>query len=193
MEVPAAGGGERRAKITLFAGRHSASGRKPESLKKRSQPISRVLSWAIIHLGCASPRTSSDLPGSHVWATRAAQIRRPVPPAPLFGLAPGGVCRAAECCHRRGALLPHPFTLTGPLCRGLRRFAFCCTFRGLAPPRRYLAPCPGSPDFPPRLRAAIAWLTPARMVRAGHAGSKGKLAFVRSGRPSNRGFGSRPD
>src|SRR6478735_5218368 len=29
----------------------------------------------------------------------------------LFGLAPGGVCRAVECCHRRGALLPHHFTL----------------------------------------------------------------------------------
>ena len=86
------------------------------------------------------------------------------PPAPLFGLAPGGVCRATECCHRRGALLPHPFTLTGPTTevRGLRRFAFCCTFRGLAPPRRYLAPCPWSPDFPPRLRAAVVWPTPAR-------------------------------
>jgi len=30
----------------------------------------------------------------------------------LFGLAPGGVCHAAMCCHRRGALLPHRFTLT---------------------------------------------------------------------------------
>ena len=29
----------------------------------------------------------------------------------LFGLAPGGVCRAAACCHWRGALLPHHFTL----------------------------------------------------------------------------------
>src|SRR5262245_57184171 len=29
----------------------------------------------------------------------------------LFGLAPGGVCRAAKCCHPRGALLPHRFTL----------------------------------------------------------------------------------
>src|SRR3954471_7144827 len=29
----------------------------------------------------------------------------------LFGLAPGGVCRAARCCHPRGALLPHRFTL----------------------------------------------------------------------------------
>jgi len=31
--------------------------------------------------------------------------------APLFGLAPGGVYRAAACCHLRGALLPHLFTL----------------------------------------------------------------------------------
>ena len=32
--------------------------------RERSRPISRVLSRAIIHLGYASPRTSSDLPGS---------------------------------------------------------------------------------------------------------------------------------
>jgi hypothetical protein len=32
--------------------------------RKRSRPISRVLSRAIIHLGYASPHTSSDLPGS---------------------------------------------------------------------------------------------------------------------------------
>ena len=32
---------------------------------------------------------------------------------PLFGLAPGGVCRAASCYQLRGALLPHLFTLTG--------------------------------------------------------------------------------
>src|SRR4249920_3424901 len=37
----------------------------------------------------------------------------------LFGLAPGGVCRAAECCHRRGALLPHRFTLTGVIADAL--------------------------------------------------------------------------
>ena len=131
--------------------------------KERSRPISRVLSRAIIHLGYASPRISSDLPGSlcgpHVRSDLAIGLR-----ASLFGLAPGGVCRAVECYHRRGALLPHPFTLTGPTFAGLGRFAFCCTFRGLTSPRRYLAPCPRSPDFPPRLRAAIAWPTPARMV-----------------------------
>ncbi len=30
---------------------------------------------------------------------------------------------------------------------GLGRFAFCCTFRGLAPPRRYLAPRPPEPGL----------------------------------------------
>ena len=33
----------------------------------------------------------------------------------LFGLAPGGVCHATKCCHWRGALLPHRFTLTSAI------------------------------------------------------------------------------
>ena len=80
----------------------------------------------------------------------------PIWPCSRWGLP----CR--RCCHRRGALLPHRFTLTGARCRALRRFTFCCTFRGLAPPRRYLAPCPRSPDFPPHFarNAAIARPTP---------------------------------
>ena len=40
------------------------SGSSVATQKERSWPISRVLSWTIIHLGYASPRTSSDLPGS---------------------------------------------------------------------------------------------------------------------------------
>jgi hypothetical protein len=67
-----------------------------------SRPISRVLSWTIIHLGLPSPAASSNLPES----TAGHGI------AFLFGLAPGGVYLAAECCHLRGALLPHHFTLT---------------------------------------------------------------------------------
>lgn len=52
--------------------------------ERRSRPISRVLSWAAIPLDPASPQDSSNQPGSD--AGRAI--------APLFGLAPGGVCRA---------------------------------------------------------------------------------------------------
>ncbi len=48
---------------------------------KKSRPISRVLSWTIIHLGCISLCTSSDLPGNSAGRTIVS----------LFGLAPGGV------------------------------------------------------------------------------------------------------
>jgi hypothetical protein len=53
----------------------------------------------------------------------------------------------------------------------LRRFAFCCTFRGLAPPRRYLAPHPPEPGLssPPikayaSMEAAIAQPTSQGIV-----------------------------
>ena len=81
---------------------------------KGSRPISRVLSRTIIHLGPLSPAASSDLPGS----PRGRRFRNPEgypsrsTNTPLFGLAPGGVYLAAVCCHPRGALLPHHFTLT---------------------------------------------------------------------------------
>ena len=108
-----------------------------------------------------------------VWATHAIQSKV---------LAEDGTARSPiwSCsgrglpCHRvlppaRCALTapfhpyrphPNPPPLAGEGRVGGRRFTFCCTFRGLAPPRRYLAPCPGSPDFPPRLRAAVVWPTP---------------------------------
>src|SRR6202008_2582023 len=64
----------------------------------------------------------------------------------LFGLAPGGVCHAvlvtksAVRSYRTVSPLPD-------LLRSLRRFTLCCTFRGLAPPRRYLAPDPPEPGL----------------------------------------------
>ena len=69
--------------------------------------------------------------------------------ASLFGLAPDGVYRAASRYRSRGALLPHPFTLTCAATSGCshRRSALCCTFRRLAPPRRYLASCPLEPGL----------------------------------------------
>jgi hypothetical protein len=43
----------------------------------------------------------------------------------------------------------HPYRPRTSLLRntGLRRFIFCCTFRRLAPPRRYLALCPVEPGL----------------------------------------------
>ena len=100
-----------------------------------SRPISRVLSWTVIPLGAASPQRSSNLPGPSAGHAVGS----------LFGLAPSGVYHATHCCQARGALLPHPFTLTGP--ERLRRSTLCCTFRRLAPPRRYLALCPMEPGL----------------------------------------------
>jgi len=129
-------------------GTPSAGSRAPVEFE--SQPISRVLSWAIIHLGCASPRISSDLPESIAGNNIGF----------LFGLAPGGVYLATRRYRACGALLPHHFTLTAP--RTTRRYVFCCTFRRLTPPRNYLAPCPVEPGLSSRLLAssrAIAWMT----------------------------------
>jgi len=51
---------------------------------KMSQPISRVLSWTIIYLGCLSPSNSCNLPELSAGHTMEF----------LFGLAPSGVCHA---------------------------------------------------------------------------------------------------
>ena len=106
--------------------------------------VSRVLSWTVIHLGPVSPQASSNLPESSAGRTNGF----------LFGLAPSGVYLATDCYQPRGALLPHPFTLTGSGLPSLtirhlelRRFAFCCTFRRFTPPRRYLALCPVEPGL----------------------------------------------
>ncbi len=71
----------------------------------RSRPVSRVLSRTVIPLGLPSPTTSSGLPGS----TRGHALRLLRATTSLFGLAPGGVCHAAECCHRARCALTAPF------------------------------------------------------------------------------------
>ena len=103
-----------------------------------SRPISRVLSRTVIHLDAASPQVSSNLPGSHAGRTFA----------PLFGLAPGGVCpatpvtsRAVRSCRTISPLPALPDHRQG------RRYIFCGTFHGLAPSRCYLAPCPVEPGL----------------------------------------------
>ncbi len=105
--------------------------RKPNSVPGSGYPCRTT----IIHLGCRLPATSCDLPGS---------LGGPPSNAPLFGLAPGGVCRASPVTRRTGALLPHRFTLTriqtNPFESG--RYTFCCTFLRVTATPRYGAPCP---------------------------------------------------
>ena len=114
-----------------------------------SRPVSRVLygpralrrgNVAAIHLGRMSPCASRNLPGR--WAGNSP---RGFPPAPsLFGLAPGGVCRAAPVAGRAvgsyPTLSPLPRHASARsnrkaerIHRGGGRFAFCGTFPGVAP------------------------------------------------------------
>ena len=83
--------------IPLYFGRGLKKNRSPgraELQNKKSRPVSRVLSWTVIPLGAASPRRSSNLPGSDAGRVIA----------PLCGLAPGGVCRAGLLPDSRCAL-----------------------------------------------------------------------------------------
>ena len=87
-------------------------------LRKRSRPISRVLSRTIIHLRYASPRTSSDLPGSTCGPHARPHHEDEAACSPIWSCSGRGLpCH--RCCHRRGALLPHRFTLAAPFTGGL--------------------------------------------------------------------------
>jgi len=100
-----------------------------------SQPVSRVLSRIIIHLDWKSPSSLKQ-------PTR--KRRGPRHGFPIWSCSGWGLpCRF--CYHKRGALLPHHFTLTS---LGWR-YTFCCTGRGLAPPDVIWHPALRSPDFPP--------------------------------------------
>ncbi len=76
---------------------------KERSVKLVDKPGSVTSEEAtIIHLDPESLQGSSNLPvpnASHANGN-------------LFGLAPSGVYHATNCYQTRGALLPHPFTLT---------------------------------------------------------------------------------
>jgi hypothetical protein len=120
--------------------------------KGRSRPISRVLSWTVIPLGLASPQGSSDLPGRGAGHTMT----------PLFGLAPGGVCRAGPLPDSRCALTApfHPcHALPGEPFGGLLSVALSVGSRrpGVTWHRALW-----SPDFPRRIRRCVAtvWSTP---------------------------------
>ena len=99
----------------------------------RNKPSSVPSRGRIIPLGPSLPTASSSLPGTR--SGRAA-------PRPLFGLAPGGVCRATAVTsgpvRSYRTLSPLPVPPEG----GHRRSPLCGTFRRLATPGRYPAPCP---------------------------------------------------
>ena len=103
------------------------------------------------------------------------------PSVPLFGLAPGGVCPATDVATRAvrsyRTISPLP-----DLAKGLRRCIFCGTFRRLAPPRRYLAPCPLEPGLSSTGEpAAAVWPTLGTIIppATNHSPTVISLRFMR--------------
>jgi len=132
--------------------------------------------------GNENERESADKPGSvegnHPSGTHVAvRLKRPTR-KPLRAAGAGPMPRALPylVLLQVGFAVP-PSVATGavrsyrtisPLPAGFRRHrrcTFCCTFRGLAPPRRYLAPCSAEPGLSSANCAAAAWPTPARIIR----------------------------
>ncbi len=132
------------------------------------RPVSRVLSppegegwpfiWDARH---RTPRATN--PGGRRGNPPSRRPAKNGGAPPLFGLAPGGVYRAADVTA--GAVRSYRTLSPLPASPGLKpipgrggRFAFCGTFPGVAPAGRYPAPCfRGARTFlpPADRRAAI--------------------------------------
>jgi len=96
-----------------------------------------------IPLGRPSPGASSNQPERQANGQGPAAFEAPRVAPIRFCSRRGLPCRRR--CRLRGALLPHPFTLTVLLDgrpAAIRRFAFCGAFPGVAPAGRYPAPHP---------------------------------------------------
>jgi len=95
-----------------------------------------------IHLGRSLPNASRDRPERRHGRPARQRQPKPVPPAaPTWSCSRWGLpCRRR--CRRRGALLPHHFTLAArrPEGRTGSAVCFCGTFPGVAPAGRYPAP-----------------------------------------------------
>jgi len=92
--------------------------------------VSRVLSVETVATISLRRRVTAPLKRSYPGVERGGP-----PHPPLFGLAPGGVCHALSVTGEA----VRSYRTVSPLPRDLRpdrRFAFCCTFRGIAPPGR---------------------------------------------------------
>ncbi len=138
----------RRASHALPCGNRTGPQRRWESAGKPGSVLGNHSSG--MHVAVHLERPTRE----RARAARCLPERTPTDLFPYLALLRAGF--AVPC------LLPGPrCALTAPFhpCQPqanlwLRRFTFCCTFRGLAPPRRYLAPCPMEPGLSSRGRAA---------------------------------------
>ena len=152
--------------------------------RKRSRPISRVLSRTIIHLGPLSPAASSDLPGSPRGDGAGPLPGRLLPYLVLLQVGfsvPRRVTTRAVRSYRTFSPLP----------RAVRPVAvyFLWHFPWARAPQALPGTLPaGARTFLPRVSPrAIAWPAPGRTLDASPpAGNHGRLAVAGRAAPAGR-------
>lgn len=167
-----------------------------EIRKEESRSVSRVLSHPAWGMGSHS---SGVIVADHLEQptrrrARTTLHRRPEGrrPAPLFGLAPGGVFPATGL-RRRGALLPHLFTLAvAPREARLGGVFSVALSVGLRPPGVTWRPVLWSPDFPPRTHPArdAAQRLPDRLSHRQVSAERGRAASTTHSPPPCRDLSS---
>jgi len=137
--------------------------------------------------------SSADCPCGQPQATNPGGRAEPGPAEPkprappLFGLAPGGVYRAARRCRGRGALLPHPFTVHAAEAQSPKADVTCSLLHcPWGRPRRTLSGTmvSWSPDFPRHRKAKPR--SPDRLARGGYREARGGSHPPSSGRNARR-------
>ena len=157
-----------------------ASERRWESADKPGSVVSNHSSGMHVAVHLKQPTRK------HARAARCRPERTPTDLFPYLALLRAGFAVPSLLPATRCALTA-PFHPYQPRANPwLRRFAFCCTFRGLAPPRRYLAPCPMEPGLSSRGRAASGCLADSRRHhRAQRPGPQASSAVSASRRRAN--------
>lgn len=122
-------------------GAHGKSGKVQTVCKPGSVPRTEIRGD-----GHSSGTVVADRLARPTRTTTRERVRCPLASQPVIPIRScsrwGLPCRSR--CRSRGALLPHPFTLTqepGPRSLAPGRFAFCGTVPGVAPAGCYPAPC----------------------------------------------------
>ena len=163
-----------RAVETGFAANPWIVRQVPGRCRRRQNWPERAVS-RVLFPGAVARRRDDD----HSSRTAVADgLQRPNPGAsdgppsnaPLFGLAPDGVYRAADVTAGTGELLPHPFTLVRLRTRLRRTVCFLWHFPWGRPrsPLGTILPCGARTFLPPpkprRRRAAIIWTSPTKVA-----------------------------
>src|SRR5271169_6104987 len=152
-----------------------------------------------IPLGRPSPGASSNQPERQGQRIRPRSRPRAASASLLFGLAPGGACRAADVAARavRSCRTLSPLPMRRTCGRPDGRFAFCGAFPGVAPAGRYPAPHPFGARTFLRFEAAAVRPTGETGIWARRRCGQGESAVAalaspaKDGRPFRTPYGAR--